>query len=228
MAKPKKKKRKIAKSPKAKKRKIEKAKKPKREKAKKKKLVSRLGAKPKAKRAKRVKKKALKTRKAPRGFEDVAKSKDPEQAEGEIRERLESIRERLSEMEIDSRVRIHRYQDESIDGELLVKVPYGVSADNLALDMEQAMGRDSMPGFWINMGTRFTIKEDEQVYRRFRGFNDVSTHYQAAVPANWSEIPLIVRKVIIKGMEKKYGRKADSVYLRIHWSPDGDKPRNRG
>lgn len=130
---------------------------------------------------------------------------------------------------MDGRIRIHHYKDGSVDGELLVKVPYGTSADDLVLDgIEPSTGRQGMPGFWINMGVRFTIKDDDEVYRRFRGYNDVNTHYQPAVPANWSEIPLIVRKQIIAGMEKKYGRKTDSVYLRIHWNPDGTKPRDRG
>lgn len=151
----------------------------------------------------------------------------PEQASEKIRERLDDIRDSLGGVDIDSRVRIHSYKDGSVDGEVLVTVPRGTSTDDLVRDIESEMGRRSMPGFWISMGVRFTIKEDDEVYRRFRGYNDVNTHYQRATPSNWSEIPLIVRKQIVKGMEKKYGRKTDSVYVRIHWSPDGNKPRGR-
>ena len=158
----------------------------------------------------------------------LTKGKKSAQAEEEIRERLEEIKVELENGGIDARVRVHRYRDGSVDGEVLANVPRGVSADQLAMDIEHAAGRKGMGGFWINMGTRFTIEEDEEVYRRFRGYNDVNTHYQRATPGNWSEIPLIVRKQIIKGMEKKYGRKAHSVYLRIHWNRHGAKPRNRG
>lgn len=167
-------------------------------------------------------------KKPSRGFDKAAKGKTASEAEKEIRDRLESAQAVLEMMDIDSRVRVHRYADGSVDGELLVKVPYGMSSNDVALEMETAVGREGMGGYWINMGTRFTIKEDEEVYRKFRGFNDVNTHYQAAVPANWSEIPLILRKVILKGMEHKYGRKAESVYTRVHWSRHGRKPRSRG
>jgi hypothetical protein len=168
-----------------------------------------------------------KTRKPRKDFPKQAKRIKPSEAVEKIKERLENVRDALDSVDIDSRVRVHKYKDGSVDGELLVKVPRGMSADDLTRDMERAMGRQSMRGFWINMGTRMVIKEDDEVYRKFRGFNDVNTHYQAGVPANWSEIPFIVRKVIIAGMEKKYGRKVDSVYLRIHWSRDGRKPRSR-
>lgn len=165
--------------------------------------------------------------KVPSRYRKAAQTKTPSEAYEEIKDRLESTRGGLPS-HIDARVRVHKYKDGSIDGELLCKVPRGTSANDVALEIESATGRVGMPGFWINMGTRFTIEEDEEVYRKNRGMNDVNTHYQSAVPANWSEIPFIVRKVIIRGMEKKYGRKADSVYLRIHWSRDGDKPRTRG
>jgi hypothetical protein len=234
-----------SKSPKRKIAKTRKGQKPKtrkRENAKTQKRVSRLGkarkAKPVAKKPKPVAKKPRpafkkrssksKVKKAPRGFVDVVKKQSPEIAHREINERLEKVKEALAAIDVDSRVRVHSYVDESIDGEILVQVPRGTSTNDLVLDMEEAMGRSSMPGFWINMGVRFTIKRDEEIYRRLRGMNDVNTHYQAGVPANWSEIPLIVRKVIVKGMEKKYGRKTESVYLRIHWSPDGKKPKSRG
>lgn len=169
----------------------------------------------------RGKSKKPKTRKPTTKFKQNARKKNQKKAAEEIRERLERVAGSLEEA---SRVRIHTYKDGSVDGELLVKVPRGTSTDDLVRDMESAMGRESMSGYWINMGVRFTIKKDDEVYRRFRGMNDVNTHYQAAVPANWSEIPLIVRKVIVKGMEKKYGRKTESVYLRLHWNKDGSKP----
>lgn len=197
---------------------------PKREKAKKRKLK-------KTKTQKRVSRfaKSHKASGVPRGFVDVVQKTTAEEAYAEIKARLESARLILQTASgIDSRVRVHSYADGSIDGELLVKIPHGVSTNDVVLEMETAVGRMSMPGFWLNMGTRFTIKEDEEVYRRFRGFNDVNTHYQSARPANWSEIPLILRKVIVAGMEHKYGRKAESVYTRLHWSPDGSKPRTRG
>lgn len=176
-----------------------------------------------------AKKTPRKVSKVPSRYRVAAQEKTSKQAFDEITERLEDARGVLTAAAgIDSRVRVHKYKDGSVDGELLVKVPRGTSSDDVAMEIENAVGRQGMPGFWINMGVRMTIEEDEEVYRRMRGMNDVNTHYQAAVPANWSEIPFIVRKVIIKGMEKKYGRKSDSVYLRIHWSRNGDKPRNRG
>lgn len=189
-----------------------------------------MAKKPKSKTGKSVSRAAKKHRARKSTKRQVKAAAKQSQAEAykEIKQRLQDAEVILQTQGLSGRVRVHSYKDGSVDGELLVKVPHGTSSYDVALEIESAVGRTSMPGFWINMGTRFTIKEDEEVYRRFRGFNDVNTHYQAATPANWSEIPLIVRKVIIKGMEHKYGRKAESVYLRIHWSPSGSKPRSRG
>lgn len=125
------------------------------------------------------------------------------------------------------RVRVWPYADGSIDGEVLAKLPRGKSASDILLDIEEAIGREGLDGIWVSVGVRYTIKEDEEVYRRFKGYNDVNTHFQRAIATNVAEVFVIGRHEIAAGMENKYGRKADSVYVRLHWNPDGTKPEER-
>lgn len=138
-----------------------------------------------------------------------------------------TIEQRLKLVESIGRIRIVPYADGSIDGEVLAQVPHGTSTSHLLIDIENALGTSGLKGFWISVGVRFTIKEDDEVYRRFRGYNDVNTHFQKMIRPNVIDVFDIARHQITEGMEDKYGRKADSVYVRIHWNPANAKPEGR-
>jgi hypothetical protein len=142
-------------------------------------------------------------------------------------EAFATITARLSQIQ-DARVRVWPYSDGSIDGEALVKVPRGVSTNDLLLDLEETFGREGIKGgFWMSVGVRFTIKEDEEIYRRYKGYNDVNTHFQPFKQSSVVDVFNIARHEIATGMEGKYGRKPDSVYVRIHWNPEGSQPKGR-
>ena len=149
------------------------------------------------------------------------KSKTPQ----ETIEKL--IADRLDKGEDYGRVRVVPYSDGSVDGELLAQIPRGVTAKDLLIDIENALGVTGIGEMWFTVGVRFTIKEDDEVYRRFRGYNDVNTHYQRMQKANVVDVFDIARHQIVEGMEDKYGRKPDSIYVRIHWNPYNTKPRGR-
>jgi len=144
-------------------------------------------------------------------------SKDPS-------ERIKAILEPLTEEVSGSRVKVHRYADGSIDGEILIKLPRGVSTADAADQIQQGIA--SMPrGFWISAGQRFTIKANDEVYRKRTGLNEVSTSYQRSNRANLAEILLILREKIGKGTARKYRRKAEQVFLRVRYSPTGKRPK---
>lgn len=156
---------------------------------------------------------------APEGFEDI-----PERSHDEA---MATIRERLERAIEFGRVRVWPYADGSVDGEILAHLPRGRSANDVLMDLEESIGRDALDGFWVSVGVRYTIKEDEEVYRRYKGMNDVNTHYQRALATNVAEVFVVARHEIAAGMEAKYGRKPDSVYVRFHWNPFNMKPPQR-
>jgi hypothetical protein len=160
----------------------------------------------------------------PTAFEKQSKSRSKKAtAEQAIKERLTETADKLS---YDSKIRTHEYKDGTVDGEILVMVPRGVSTSDLLLDLENAFEKQSLgSGFWISIGERHTIREDDEVYRRFKGMNEVQTNYQRMTPTNIAETLLIARQRVTPGMEKKYRRKAELVYIRIHWNRKDKQPK---
>lgn len=145
-----------------------------------------------------------------------------------IEEAKEAIKERLDKTaaEVGGKVRVHVYKDGSIDGEVSIEVPRGQSASDLFLDIESAFKKQSLgKGFWISTGERHVIVGDEEIYRRNKGMNEVAVYYQRMTPSNIGETMLIARRNVTKGMEKKYRRKAQTVFVRIHWNADDKKPK---
>lgn len=125
-----------------------------------------------------------------------------------------------------ARVRVHENMDGSVDGEMAVKVPRGTSASDLITLIEESFNyKGFSPGIWISVGERFVIKEDDEVYRRNKGMHDASTYYRRAKRSKLADAFLMAREKITAGMEHKLGRKADTVYVRLHWNPDNARPK---
>lgn len=80
-------------------------------------------------------------------------------------------------------------------------------------------------GYWLQIGERYTIKEDDEVYRRFKGMNELSMYYTRVKTANIISAFGAARTKMTRGAEKKYRRKAETVFVRIHWNPDNAKPK---
>ena len=75
------------------------------------------------------------------------------------------------------------------------------------------------------MGARYIIEEDDEIYRRFRGLNQVQTNYQRAISTNVAEESVILRHTMLPGMEEHYKREAHSVFIRLHWNPQDEQPK---
>jgi hypothetical protein len=158
---------------------------------------------------------------APEGFIPLV-PRDPEAAADLMRQRLRATSQAL---DLPSRVRIHQNKDDSVDGELTINVPRGMTAREIFLGIEAAFEKQGLAReYWISAGERFVVREDEEVYRRYRGMNDIQTYYQRINQTNVAETLLAARTIMDAGMRKKYGRKAEIVYVRVHWNPTGEKP----
>lgn len=125
-----------------------------------------------------------------------------------------------------TKVRVHTYKDGTVDGEIAIEVPRGQSASDLFLDVEAAFKKQSLgKGYWISTGERHVIARDEEVYRKYQGMNEVAVYYQRMTPTNIAQTLLIARKNVTPKMEKKYKRKAHTIFVRIHWNKDDKKPK---
>jgi len=107
----------------------------------------------------------------------------------------------------------------------MVQVARGVSTRDLTFDIETALGVSPLsPGFWFSVGARYSIREEEKLYRRFRGMNDVDVHSRKMTRNNILDSLLILRNKILGGLSRKYRRKAEFLYVRIRWNPEGERP----
>ncbi len=126
------------------------------------------------------------------------------------------------------RVQVHSYGDGTVDGEYAVAVPRGKATEDLIWELMEAF--DTEPEgmgseYWLQVGQRYTIKEDEEVYRRYRGMNEFGIHFTRVSTAGIIPAFGAARKEMTRGAEKKYRRKADSVFVRIHWNPSNARPK---
>lgn len=185
-----------------------------------------------SKKKRKKRKKKLRPAFASRKREDVPEGFDlnlgdvtQDEAFATIKARLDDARGNLPEG-YEGRVLMHAYADGSVDGELYVMVPEDDYQGNATWDMKQAFGDVSVGRrYWISMGARYIVKEDDEIYRRHRGLNQVNTNYQRAVPTNIVEEDLILRKTILRGMKKRFKREAHSIFIRLHWNPENTQPK---
>lgn len=117
--------------------------------------------------------------------------------------------------------------DDTIDGELSVNVPRGMSTRDLIKKLRDAFETQPKrlgPEYWLSVGERFVIKEDEEVYRRNKGMNEIQTYYSRISRATIAPVFGAARDKMTPGAEKKYHRKAEMVFIRLHWNPRNAKP----
>jgi hypothetical protein len=155
----------------------------------------------------------------------------------EARHRMESLFKQaqleLRMDDIDSKRFIHVNRDGSIDAELSVKVPRGKSMREMYDAISKSLPRRS-PGLWISAGARFTPSRDEDNYHRFRGLAQVQAYYRKygitkdegagkalvllAMTATKDDSGVALK------VQKRHGRKVDTVFVRLHWNSEGRQP----
>jgi hypothetical protein len=142
-----------------------------------------------------------------------------------IKARLEDAQKLLPDG-LESTVRVHPYVDGSVDGELRINVPRELRTGETSWELMDSFGAITLgQRYWVSVGANYIIEADEQIYRRFRGMNQVQTNYQRAVKSNITEEGLILRRTIIPGMKKRHKREAHSVFIRLHWNPGNEHPK---
>ena len=132
---------------------------------------------------------------------------------------LESVKAELDPTLLKSAsVKHHEYSDGTIDGEIKVRLPRGMTASEALQAIQDSLPSPELRGLWISSGVQYTIKEDEMVYRKTRGMNEVATSWQSATRSNIPEVVLIARHTISTGLSKKFRRKAETVFVRLRHS----------
>lgn len=160
----------------------------------------------------------------PAGFKSIRG--DPDVIEKVIRAVLTSAHDELPPALYDaSRVRIHKYRDGTIDGELMVRIPHGVKPRDASEQVEEAFGhREVHPEIWIQTGVRYTIQEDDEIYRKFQGMNELNVFFQRSTRHNVGDVFAIQREEQMAGLDRKYGRQAEMIYVRLHWNKENARP----
>ena len=135
---------------------------------------------------------------------------------------------------------VHSYKGGQVDGELSVMVPRGTSSEDIGKLLEKSFGHDPGGlgrGFWFSVGARAAIKEDETVYRRYKGMNEVGMYYRQVKSAKLidSFLSLYSFRVskqtgrkhtpLLEAVEDKFRRKVQMVYIRLNWNPDNEQPK---
>lgn len=142
-----------------------------------------------------------------------------------IEDRLQETKERAK---LDGRVKVAGYADGTVDGEFTVTVPRGVSTEDTLRKLYAAFGQTPGSltlGYWLSVGERYVIKADDEIYKRHRGMNEISTYYTRMRTATITPTFGAARTKLTRGAEKKFRRKADTVFVRIHWNPSNSKPK---
>ena len=159
------------------------------------------------------------------------------EAEAAIAARLEDTRFALEGEGIGARTSYHSYKDRTIDGEIVIDIRRGDDAVEVMRKLEEAFSVENRRGLWFQVGARFAVREGEEelasgIVDRRKGMDEVGMHYRRMYSQDKHERTaqiiepfLAMERQAIPAMERKYGRKAQSVFVRLHWNPDYKKPK---
>jgi hypothetical protein len=151
--------------------------------------------------------------------------------------RLADTQDALEAFELAGRLRTHQYKNGEVDGEIVVDVERGQDAVDLARKLEQAFGMANQRGVWFQVGARFAVREGEWeaasgIVDRRKGMDEVTMYYRKMYSKDdqvrrgiFGDAFGMMEHKVIPRMEHKYGRKAQTVFVRLHWNPEGKKPR---
>lgn len=115
--------------------------------------------------------------------------------------------------------RVHPNVDGTIDGELRVKPKRGQEVRTILTRMEHYF--IPVPGTWVSSGVRYYPREDERYYSRFKGMSQAQAYFSEA-PMTY--INFATGKEIDTQMRKRGRKKAEQVFIRVHWNPANERP----
>lgn len=171
---------------------------------------------------------APKAKPLPRGQLPLIKSK----ASTEIESLLRDAEGQLGLYTI--RVSVVENRDSTVDGELrITNIPHSRPIRDIMIDLGNAVRPSSMsPSIWFSIGVRYTASTRdaslaaESADSYSRGLYQAQTNYRRLIQ---SKIPLVTLTglELDKRLKAKRRRKAEQVFLRLHWNPSDIQPKRR-
>jgi hypothetical protein len=146
--------------------------------------------------------------------------KPPKRSETAIDRIQRSFQELAGKIEWPSKIYRAVNADGSVDGEIRVTVPRGVSPDAMVMKIGALLR--GIAGSWITAGARFTPKDDIENYTRYMGLVDVHVHYRRINRKATTFV--VLRDEILDGMAAKRWNKPLEVFVRLHWNAKGTRP----
>jgi len=151
-----------------------------------------------------------------------------------IRERLATVSEVLAQdsslgiSPVGMQVQAERNADKTVDGQLTISLPHGVTVIELIGALEDAirLAGSYRRGTWISGGLRWPQKhsDDDDRYDHYRGLNQLTFYWQRSGK-------FINHLEALKGSGKalqEWGwRKAAQMLVRVHWNRYDKKPEGR-
>jgi hypothetical protein len=120
------------------------------------------------------------------------------------------------------RVSVHVNRDKTVDATLRVHLPRGVRATRLFKILSDQVS--PVAGAWISVASRYSFRDEEDLYRRYKGMPETSVYWQKSSRAHVGTNFLTARRITEK-VEKKRRSKAVTVLVNLHWNPEGKKPK---
>ena len=161
--------------------------------------------------------------------------------EAQIRDMLDKARSGLTSTKetanleikrpLDVLTRIHVNRDKSIDSELTIIVPRGMSPRRMIVALERYTSK--IPDTWVSVGVRVPPRPEETVSglfvdlkshkpkKRGKGAYQAGTYYQHSDSQKYN---FATGRKIVSNFANAGRRKPEQVYIRIHWNPDNRKP----
>jgi len=135
-----------------------------------------------------------------------------------------------------TRVRVHTNPDGTIDGELRMAIPRGVTASEALINLELSL--PSIRQYWVSVGVIMSFREKEgdeirQRYDRFHGLRGAFTHPQRSFDyINESGVfergrtgyNFVTARDIADNIDSAGHLKPTEIVLRLRWDQDGRRP----
>lgn len=88
--------------------------------------------------------------------------------------------------------------------------------------------------YWISIGIRFGPQNDAEVgdlaemYKRYRGMFQVASYPTTAGDPSGLQNPIVAFGMIVRSLMEKRGLPPAVVFVRLTWTPDGQRPGRYG
>jgi len=183
-----------------------------------------------------------------KGFEPV---KSPDEMRATIQSLFEKAVEHLRSTEpkeelgdyakpIDARFRTVINADNSIDAEISIhNIPKGMKTTPVSIQLANLL-KPLGKNIWVTVGCTFstpTSKGTESLsnrgpslsavkegYHRYKGIQVVQTHWRRSSKEKQAAAFVAFSEIQEELVKKRY-RKAEVIFVRYHWSPEGERPK---